>query len=244
MTCAAWAPTWAPVAGRGGRQDRQSPDDWSAAWKWILRRNLDRPLHRRQPALQRPDGRGTRTAFPSATGKVAMAENFLWSTYCLTQRGRRLGRRGHPGVQRHTDGAFNADTFRILKDTKNPDAAFTVLTTCSARGQGADPDVRRHPARRTASQRSSTPSSRASRYQPVDWQVAVDGIDHADDPNFESPIPALQLESVSRPFTKYQRSRWDSTPGLDMAKEIAHAEERAPGDLGQVAVSHGRTPPP
>ena len=33
-----------------------------------------------------------------------------------------------PAYQGQTTAAFNADTFRILKSTKNQDAAFTVLT--------------------------------------------------------------------------------------------------------------------
>ena len=46
----------------------------------------------------------------------------------LPQRRRRqLGRRRRARLQRHDDGAFNADTFRIWKDTQHPDEAFQVL---------------------------------------------------------------------------------------------------------------------
>ena len=53
--------------------------------------------------------------------------------------------------------------------------------------------------------------------QTPDWQVAVDGVQFADNPNFESAMPHYN-ESVAL-LTKYQ-TRWTSTPGLDMDAEI------------------------
>ena len=62
--------------------------------------------------------------YPFFTGKIAMSENFLWSTYGLE------GLKGDwdmgiiPSYNGQVTSAFNADTFRILKDTKHPDEAF------------------------------------------------------------------------------------------------------------------------
>ena len=64
-----------------------------------------------------------------------------------------------PSYQGQTTAAFNADTFRILKGSKHPDEAFTVLpvparqrATCSSSTAGCRP-----------SSPSRTPSCRASR---------------------------------------------------------------------------------
>ena len=69
-----------------------------------------------------PDG------VPFCDGKVAMAENFLWSTYCMAGAGDNWDIAAVPAYNGTQTAAFNADTFRIWKDTKNPDAAFQVLT--------------------------------------------------------------------------------------------------------------------
>ena len=73
--------------------------------------------------------------YPFFTGKIAMSENFLWSTYGLE------GLKGDwdmgiiPSYNGKVTSAFNADTFQILKDTKIPDAAFTVLSYLPRRGR-------------------------------------------------------------------------------------------------------------
>jgi len=67
-------------------------------------------------------------------------------------------------------------------------------------------------------------SSFGTLQRPTDWQVAIDGIDHADVPNFESPLPTNKSgentynESVAQINT--YATRWDTTPGLDIAKQI------------------------
>jgi hypothetical protein len=52
----------------------------------------------------------------------------------------------------------------------------------------------------------------------VDWKVATDGIQYADNPNFEAYMPAYN-QSLDT-FNKYL-TRWTSTSGLNMDQEIA-----------------------
>ena len=51
----------------------------------------------------------------------------------------------------------------------------------------------------------------------VDWQVAKDSIEYADNPNFEAAMPKYN-ETLD--ILKKYRSRWTTTPNLDMNAEI------------------------
>ena len=146
-----------------------------------------------------------------------MSENYLWSTYGVSDAGDDWNMAATPSYQGQTTAAFNADTFRILKSTKHPDEAFTVLPvparqprTCSSSTAGC---------RRSSPSR--TPSSRrlqADYTQTIDWNVAKKGVDFADVPNFESYMPAYnQTLDLLNTFT----TKWQSTPGLDLDAEIA-----------------------
>ena len=185
-----------------------------------------------------PDG------VPFCNGKVAMAENFLWSTYCLGGAGDDWDIAAIPAYNGKQTAAFNADTFRILKDTKHPDAAFTVLTyLLGDGGRRAAHDLRRHAGhgpptrRRSASRRSRTQLGHAP--EAVDWQVAVDGIELRRTSRTssrrmpvynETPQPRRVRRQVPRPG-------WDTTQGLDMDSEIQPLQHEIAGDLGQVVAS-------
>ena len=49
-----------------------------------------------------------------------MAENFLWSTYCLADAGDNWDIAAIPSYNGKQTAAFNADTFRIMKGTQEP----------------------------------------------------------------------------------------------------------------------------
>ena len=51
----------------------------------------------------------------------------------------------------------------------------------------------------------------------MDWKVAKDAIQYADIPNFEDYMP--KYNETLAVLSKY-RSRWTTTPGLDMDQEI------------------------
>ena len=144
-----------------------------------------------------------------------------------------------PTTARST-AAFNADTFRILKDTKHPDEAFEVLTYLLG-------DASRRPARRV--RRHARPDgrpagvlrparTRRSPRQP-DWQVAIDSIQFADNPNFESFMPAynetLGLVGSGGKYRPAGRPR-----GPRHGRGVRGPARRDPGDLGQAALRLAR----
>lgn len=213
----------------------QIPEAWATAWKWYYNgiftdHFIPDGAHYNDQISWNPDG------VPFCNGKVAMAENFLWSTYCLSGAGDNWDIAAIPGYQGTQTAAFNADTYRIWKDTKDPDAAFTVLTyllTDAAEDltqvYGALPAKEDLRAAFYDSLESGIEDELGSTLQkPVDWQVAEDGIGHADVPNFESPLPLNKSgdntynESVSK-IVLYA-TRWDTTPGLDMNTEITNLQ--------------------
>ena len=206
-------------AGGGRRQDRPDPgpvegrpgsSGTTRMWKDHV--SMTGPIFS-SPDINPED-------YPFFTGKIAMSENFLWSTYGLE------GLEGDwdmgiiPSYNGQVTSAFNADTFRILKDTKHPDEAFTVLSYLL--GEGA-PDLLAAyggmPAR-TADQAAFFEGQNETFTQKPDWQVAIDSIQFADNPNFESFMPAynetLGLVGSGGKYT----TKWQTDQGLDMDQEF------------------------
>jgi len=62
-----------------------------------------------------------------ASGKVAMARVMLWYTCCLTDLKSKWDIAPAPAHKGTIYAPADADTFRIMKDSKNGEAAFTVL---------------------------------------------------------------------------------------------------------------------
>ena len=221
---------WGAGSLVGSDGSAQIPAQWAAAWKWYYDGMFKDHFimdgsHFNDLTVWNPDG------VPFCDGKVAMAENFLWSTYCLSGAGDNWDIAAIPANNGPQTAAFNADTFRIWKDTKNPDAAFTVLQYLLGDAAGKLTQVYgAMPAREDLRQSFfDTLSSGFTLQKPVDWQVAIDGIDHADVPNFESPLPLNKSgentynESVSQINT--YATRWDTTQGLDMSQQIQQMQQ-------------------
>ena len=63
--------------------------------------------------------------------------------------------------------------------------------------------------------------------QTIDWQVAVDGIQYADNPNFESPMPNYnEALNVLNTFG----TRWQTTPAW-ISTQRSRAQRRAAEDV-------------
>jgi len=196
----------------------QIPEDWKTAWKfyydgmWKDHFSMTGPIF--QSTDINPEG------YPFFTGKVAMSENFLWSTYGVAGAGDDWNLAAIPANGSKTTAAFNADTFRILKSTKHPDEAFEVLTyLLGDASQELLTTYGGFPAR-IADQAKGVEALQAQFKNKVDWQVAIDGITHADNPNFEAYMPAynetLGLVGSGGKYT----TKWESTEGLDMNAEF------------------------
>jgi len=212
---ASW--TAGDLTGGADGKTAQIPDAWAAAWKWyydgMWKDNFIVRGATYESTDWNPDG------VPFCNGHVAMAINFLWSTYCLGSAGDNWDVAAVPAYQGVQTGAFNADTFRIWKDTQHPDEAFQVLEYLF--GDAAEPLTSIYGAMPAREELQAAFfenfGDQFDTRQPVDWQVVIDGANHPDIPNFESDMPHYQ-ESVDK-FTDYG-SRWGHQDGLDMDGQI------------------------
>jgi multiple sugar transport system substrate-binding protein len=196
----------------------QIPDAWAAGWKWWYDRIWTD--HSSMTNAQFTSRDINPKDYPFFTGKIAMSENFLWSTYGVIDAGDDWNLAAIPSYNGQTTAAFNADTFRILKATKHPNEAFEVLTYLLGDASAELLTTYGGFPARTAEQPTALTALQAQFTQPIDWQVAVDGVQFADNPNFESFMPAYnETLGLVGSGGKYL-TKWSSTPGLDMDKEI------------------------
>jgi multiple sugar transport system substrate-binding protein len=195
----------------------QVPDTWAAAWKFYYQSIWTDHISLTGPQFESKDINPN--DYPFFAGNTAMSENFLWSTYGVGDLDD-WDLAAIPSYNGKVTAAFNADTFRIMNTTKHPDEAFEVLQYLL--GEAAPTLLTTYggfPAR-TAQQADAITALQAQFKNQVDWQVAVDGIQYADDPNFEAPMPAYN-ESLGLVGAggKYL-TEWGNKAGLDMDTEI------------------------
>ena len=196
----------------------QIPDAWAAAWKWYYQAIWTDHISLTGPQFESKDINPN--DYPFFAGNTAMSENFLWSTYGVGDLDD-WDLAAIPSFNGQTTAAFNADTFRILNTTKHPDEAFEVLSYLLGPASG---DLLKayggFPAR-TADQAAGIAALQSQFKNQVDWQVAVDGIQYADNPNFEAFMPAYN-ESLGLVGSggKYL-TNWGNKAGLNMDDEIS-----------------------
>jgi len=213
------------------------PDAWKVAWKFYYDGMWKDHFIMTLPVWQTAEFGGGEYAFFS--GHVAMSENFLWTTYGVANAGTDWDLATIPSYNGKVTAPLNADTFAILKGTKNPDAAFAALTYLDDTksntllqlygGMPARPE--KQDAFFQALDQSKDTKGNLLYPQHVDWQVAKDSVKYADNPNFEAAMPKYNetLTILSKYLTK-----WGTTPGLDMDAEIAalQAEIQKTWDAG------------
>jgi multiple sugar transport system substrate-binding protein len=200
----------------------QIPEAWAASWRWFYDGIWKDHFAMTGPQFLNTDFNPN--DYPFFTGNVAMSQNYIWSLYGVDGAGTDWDLAATPSYQGQTTAAFNADTFRILKASKHPDEAFTVLTYLLANKDlltlyGGMPAVTsEQDAFFDTIQNQKGDDGKPIYPQTIDWNVAKQGVDHADVPNFESYTPAYNqmLDTINTFFTK-----WQSTPDLDLDKEIA-----------------------
>jgi multiple sugar transport system substrate-binding protein len=199
------------------------PDAWKTAWKFYYDGIWKDHFIMSLPVWQSDEFGGGEYAFFS--GKVAMSENFLWTTYGVANAGTDWDLAAIPANGTTVTSPLNADTFAVLKGTKNPDAAFAALTYLLDEssdkllqlygGMPARPD--KQDAFFEALDQSKDDKGNIKFPQGVDWQVAKDSVQYADNPNFEASMP--KYNETLTILGKYL-SKWGSTPGLNMDAEI------------------------
>lgn len=193
----------------------QIPDAWAAAWKWFYNAMWTDRFTMTGPVFESPEANPS--DYPFFTGNVAMSQNYLWSTYGVGDSGEDWDMAATPTYQGQTTAAFNADTFRIHKDTKYPDEAFEALTYLLGEGSGDLLNTYGGMPARPTEQDAFFEAQAANFPQTIDWNVAKEGVNYADVPNFESYMPAYN-ESLDLLITF--GTKWQASAGLNLDTEI------------------------
>jgi multiple sugar transport system substrate-binding protein len=199
------------------------PDAWADAWKYWYDGMWKDHFIMTGPVYESEEFGAGEYAFFS--GRVAMSNNFLWTTYGVQNAGNDWNLAAIPSHNGKTTSPLNADTFRILKDSKHPDEAFEVLTYLLGDGSTDLLGVYGGMPARTSDQdaffkgldEAKDDTGNVKFPQGVDWQVAKDSIEFADNPNFEAFMPKYN-ESLDI-LGKYN-TKWVGTAGLDIGAEV------------------------
>jgi multiple sugar transport system substrate-binding protein len=145
---------------------------------------------------------------------VAMTPIHTWYTCCFQKVNWDVG--AIPSYNGHVTAKLHADTFSILKGSKNPDLAFQVLTLML--GEFAPDLVQVYgafPAR--TSLQPTVLAAMQKNFPNADLQVFVTDLSYPDRPNHESGMPNFQKASDT--YTKFY-SLYKSKGDLDLDKEI------------------------
>jgi multiple sugar transport system substrate-binding protein len=210
----------------------QIPPQWGDAWKWFYEGVWTDHFIMNEAQAQDPTIGATGNPFQS--GNVAMALSHLWYTCCASATDEDGNFVDEPNwdiaAVPENDGVvtsnFNADTFRILEASDNPEAAFEFLTYLLGDASGELLQLYGGLPGREEDQAAFFAGLDERWTQGVDWQVALDGIPFADNPSFEAFVPNYQeaFAAIQAELTELR-----STPDLDMDAEIASFTEELQG---------------
>jgi multiple sugar transport system substrate-binding protein len=207
------------------------PQAWKDAWKFVYDGVWTDHFIMTEAQFLDPKVANNDQAFNS--GKVAMAENFLWITYGVAGAGSDWDLAAIPAHNGTVTAPLNADTFAILKNGKHQDAAFAAMVyLLQDRSDDLLPLYGGMPARSEEQDAFLDQLAQTEDFpSDVDWQVAKDAIEYADIPNFEAPMPVY---NKSLKILETYRSRWMTTPGLDLDQQLEalRAELQAAWDAG------------
>lgn len=176
----------ASLAGEDGKT-ATIPENWKAAWRWWWEGvHGEEPFIPSAPTVQ-ADTFGAGNAFNS--GKVAMGITQMWYTCCVAAAGEAWDLAVLPTYNGVVNGRVDADTFRVWKGTKNPEAAFEVLTYLLG---DASLDLLGiyggMPAR--AEDTDAFFAAKAEQYPFVqNWDVMIQGLAYPDVPSAEAYMP-------------------------------------------------------
>jgi multiple sugar transport system substrate-binding protein len=198
----------------------QIPANWSAAWEWTYKGWWEDYFIPNGPYggadfLQGPGG-------PFSSGNLAMVHLHMWyvAPWALGDVSFDWDLAPTPSYNGVTTSKMHADTFGILKGSKNHDAAFEVLTyMLSAEVAPKLLNVYGGMPARLSLQGDYFGNYGASNFPGMDinWDVVVEGMAYADNPNHESYMPSF-LETTDR-YNEF----WDymaNTPGANVTTEM------------------------
>jgi multiple sugar transport system substrate-binding protein len=126
------------------------------------------------------------------SGNVAMSPIHTWYMCCFQKVNWDVA--VIPTYNGNTTAKLHADTFGILKTSKDPDASFQVLALLMSNYAADLVDVYgAFPAK--LSLQEARIASLQEQYPNVDFQVFVDMVSYPDNPNHESGMPLFQKSS-------------------------------------------------
>lgn len=170
----------------------QMPENWKEAAKWYQKAMWEDYFHPNGPNGN-SDYMGQGNWFQ--TGHLAMDLTHMWyAGCCMGEFKATWDTAVVPSYKGTTTAKMHADTFEIAKASKNSEAAFEVLTYLL--GPAADqllPIYGAMPAR-ISKQADYFKKFGEEKFpgQTINWQVVVDSIQYADNPNHESFMPSFQ----------------------------------------------------
>jgi len=196
------------------------PDSWTKATQWVW--NGLWKDHYISSATAEASTLLQPSAFDS--GKLAMAITPLWYTCCLKDTAGKL-KWNMAVVPNSLDGkphvASDADTFRVFKSTKNPDATFTVLSYLLDQ---AVPELTvtygAFPAR-TEYQQSWFTAEDKIFTQGVNWTVVTDSLKYNNPASLHHESNSPHFQQVEDRFAAFYTLLFgDSGPSMDIPTEI------------------------
>jgi multiple sugar transport system substrate-binding protein len=200
----------------------QIPEAWREAVKWWYA-----AIHTDHFAPSDPyinsDPFGNTNVFN--TGKLGMAWTHIWYTGGLdgpeTGSVKNWDIAVMPSYNGKPTSKLHADTFSIMKGTKNPEAAFEVLQFLMKSPElqeayGAMPAL--------TSEQPNYFANLDEKYAPleINWQVAIDSLAYPDDPSHEEDMPNfVKAQNDLQTFTTTLRNDpdLDVDAGLDELKQ-------------------------
>jgi multiple sugar transport system substrate-binding protein len=152
------------------------------------------------------------------TGNIAMAHVHLWYLG-FAQLKFNWDVAAVPSYKGTATAKMHADTFELVKSSKNQDAAFKVLTYLI--GEAAQKLCTTYGAMpaRLSLQPTYFKTFNDAKFpgRKIDWQVFVDSIAYNDNPNHESWMPSFQ--ETSNKYTEYW-TKFQNDGTLNIGKEL------------------------
>jgi multiple sugar transport system substrate-binding protein len=197
------------------------PDSWKEGWKWYYDGQWgDQPYMASGPLSGAPEF-GNGNIFNA--GKAAMGLTQTWYTCCLgdfTTAGLEFQLGIQPiGANGKVAGRVDADTFRILKSSKNPAEAFEVLAYLIT--TGGDKLLPQYGAMPAIAEKTDAFFAQKSTEYPFvteeSWNVFIQGLAYPDTPSAEQYQPN-SIKANAR-FTTFG-DLMNNTEGLDFDAEF------------------------
>lgn len=178
--------------GADDKKTAQITPEWLQGWKWrheMIWKDKTSPNN----AQLQSDTLKKGNAFQ--TGKIAMAHTHLWYTCCVKDSKEKAltfwDFAATPSNNGKVTAPLHSDSIRILKDTKNPEQAFKVLTYFMTTGMTELVGIYGGMPANAALQDDFFANLDKTWTQKPNWEVLKEGLNYPDVPNHESWTPAF-----------------------------------------------------